>query len=312
MNDLDIRKWELEAVRRFGDCKMEAFDPSRAGCRYFAKNALSAHGDYRLGGKALENGRPVANNNDDAQIASRHPQLKVDFDDPQLPPSNNCATRRATRKSLSVYVRYRKRAAAYVRISEGTLEEDLLLRRRGQERPVEQFIQGRGWRRVQSFVDMPHNKPAVRRRQLEAMMAAATRGEFDVVVISRLDRFAKDATEFARTVRELHALGVDFVSVEDGLDTTTKDGRALFFMMAVLTRMDRNQRSERAEAGMENAKRHGTKTGKQIGRPRATVDLTRLQRLRAKGWSLRRISRKLGLSPATVKRAYIGNVDGAD
>ena len=51
---LDLRRWDREACRRFGDCKLENYDEERGGAHYWAKNALSDAGDYRLGGKLLD------------------------------------------------------------------------------------------------------------------------------------------------------------------------------------------------------------------------------------------------------------------
>lgn len=103
MNDLDQREWESRAVRLFGDSKIEWFDPSRDGCRYFAKNALAEHGEYRLGGKLLEGNNKVAKadsgiKNKPLRIGSRNGDEDLDATLPGLV----------------------KRAAVYVRIGEET------------------------------------------------------------------------------------------------------------------------------------------------------------------------------------------------
>lgn len=108
-------------------------------------------------------------------------------------------------------------------------------------------------------------------------MAAARRGEVYVILVSRLDRIARNTAELVQILAELQVLGVDFVSLKDRFDTTTN--RAVFTVVTGVVGMERSLRTERSEAGIENAKRHGTKSGNPIGRPRAVVDIERIMRL---------------------------------
>jgi DNA invertase Pin-like site-specific DNA recombinase len=296
MNDLDQREWESRAVRLFGDSRIEWFDPSRNGCRYFAKNALAEHGEYRLGGKLLEGDNKVANaeggiKNKPLRAGSRNGNEDLD----------------ATLPNHATLPGPVKRADVYIRIAEETPAEDLILHDRIQLRPLDRLIAERGWNRRTVHRDVANAKAGKSRCGLDALMAAARRGEVDVILVSRLDRIARNTAELVQILAELQDLGVDFVSLEDRFDTTTS--RAVFIVVTALVEMEKRLRTERSEAGLENAKRHGTKTGNRIGRPRAVVDVARLLRYVHKGWSTRRISRKLGVSPATLDRRYLESRD---
>lgn len=289
VDNLDMKEWETNAIRLFGDCKIEDYDPEKGGCHYFAKNALAEHGDYRLGGKAIEERIAAEEEETKTEIVAPHPQSKPSLGDPKRQAPSNQSIRPATVK----------RVVAYVRIGAETKADDVILRERIQARPIEQFIRKRGWRLHRVYRDVAGAKAGKRWPQFSALIAAARRGEVDVVIVSRLDRIARNTREVLTVLVELQTLGVDFVSLENGFDTTHRRGRALFAVVTSLIEMEGNLRSELAEAGLENAKRQGTK----IGRPRAVVDIVEILKLKHKGLGVRRIGRKVGVSPTTVQRA---------
>jgi DNA invertase Pin-like site-specific DNA recombinase len=80
----------------------------------------------------------------------------------------------------------------------------------------------------------------------------------------------KGTQRMINTMQELTALGVGFVSLSDSLDLTAPAGRALAGILGVFANFERDLIVKRVRGGMEHAKRHGTRSGKPIGRP-ATV-----------------------------------------
>lgn len=140
-------------------------------------------------------------------------------------------------------------------------------------------------------------------RPLDRLLADARRGKFDVVMVWRFDRLSRSALHFLEIIEELRSLGVDFVSHEQALDTTSSMGKFVLTMFAGLAELERQVIRERVRAGLQYARRHGTKSGKPIGRPRRVFDREQAGRLSAQGASLRQIAGTLNVGYGTVCRA---------
>ena len=119
------------------------------------------------------------------------------------------------------------------------------------------------------------------------------------MVVWRFDRFARSAKQLVMTLEEFRSLGIDFVSHQEALDTSTPMGRAVFTIIAAMAELERSVIRDRVIAGLQHARRRGTK----IGRPRAVFDRVQAVELRRAGWSWGRIARELGTSVASVRRA---------
>jgi len=103
---------------------------------------------------------------------------------------------------------------------------------------------------------------------------------------------------------DLEALGVDLIVLDQAIDTTTPSGRLLFHMLAAIAEFERDLIRDRVMAGLERARRRGTKSGRPIGRPRVnSVDADEARRLLSEGHSLRAVARKFGVHPQYVRRA---------
>jgi DNA invertase Pin-like site-specific DNA recombinase len=135
-------------------------------------------------------------------------------------------------------------------------------------------------------------------------MADARRGLFDVVVVWRFDRFARSVKQLVLALEEFRSLGIDFISYQEALDTSTPMGKAMFTIIGAMAELERSIIGERVSAGLEYARRNGTRSGKPIGRPRAVFRVDLISELLESGLSWREVSRKLGVSPTTARRAY--------
>jgi DNA invertase Pin-like site-specific DNA recombinase len=142
-----------------------------------------------------------------------------------------------------------------------------------------------------------------RRPGLDSLMAAARRGCFNTVVVWRFDRFGRSVKQLVLALEEFRALGIDFISHQEALDTSTPMGEAMFTIIAAMAELERGVIRERMVAGLRYAQKHGTRSGNPIGRPRAVFDRDEVRHLRAQGWSWPKIGRKLGISPSTLRRA---------
>lgn len=139
------------------------------------------------------------------------------------------------------------------------------------------------------------------RPQLDALMRDARRRMFDVVLVWKFDRFARSLKHLIESLDEFSALGIDFISLTEGIDTTTPAGQLLFHIVGAVAQFERDLIAERVRAGMA----HARAMGKRIGRPRAEVDVEAVSKLRGEGRSLREIARTLDVPVSRVRRALL-------
>lgn len=195
------------------------------------------------------------------------------------------------------------RACAYLRVSTASKTKrggsDVYDQDPGvQEQPLRDLIAQPGWALQRIYSDRGSGAKE-KRPGLATLMADARRGLFDVVIVYRFDRFARSVKQLIMAQEEFRALGIEFISYQEALDTSTPMGKAMFTIM----RKERSVIRERVLAGVEYAKRNGTKSGKPIGRPRAIFSRDEAARMKDQGISLRKIASKLGVGEGTVRRA---------
>jgi DNA invertase Pin-like site-specific DNA recombinase len=161
------------------------------------------------------------------------------------------------------------------------------------------FAIARGWTAL-DFVDHGISGAKERRPALDALMAAVRARKVDVVACVKLDRLARSTHHLVTLGRELQALGVDLVVLDQAIDTTTPAGRLLFHVLAAIAEFKRDLIRDRVRAGIRRAKAQG----RRLGRPRLHhVDPARAQALLADGLSLRAVARALKTHATTVRRA---------
>lgn len=167
---------------------------------------------------------------------------------------------------------------------------------------LREYAQRRGWVIVQEVSDV--GSGAKTRPKREALMAAARARTIDVVAVAKLDRWGRSLADLVASMKELTDLGVGFVSVTDNIDLTTPAGRALAGMLSVFAAFERDLIVERVRSGLNHAKKHGTRSGKAIGRP-ATIAkrMVEIRALAHQGLSMAAIARNLGIGYASVHRA---------
>jgi DNA invertase Pin-like site-specific DNA recombinase len=171
-----------------------------------------------------------------------------------------------------------------------------------QEQPLRDLIAQRGWTLHRVYSDRASGAKESR-PGLDALMADARRGAFNVVVVFRFDRFARSVKQLVLALEEFRSLGIDFVSHREALDTSTPMGKAVFTIIAAMAELERNVIQERVIAGLEYARERGTRSGKAIGRPKAVFHREQVSELRAAGLPWRKIAQRLGAGVGTVRRA---------
>ena len=186
-----------------------------------------------------------------------------------------------------------KRVALYVRVSTGGQTVD------NQLRDLHAVAKRLGWQIVETFIDhgISGAKGRSERPALDSMMKAVIRGEVDSVAAWSVDRLGRSLQELVAILNDLRARVVDLYLHQQGLDTTTPSGRAMYQMLGVFAEFERAIITERIQAGLARARAQG----KRLSRPLTPEQVqARLKELRAKGMSLRRIAEEVGVSKTTV------------
>ena len=137
------------------------------------------------------------------------------------------------------------------------------------------------------------------RPALDALLRDAGRRKFDVVLVWKLDRLGRSLVHLVRLLQDLRALGVELISISEGLDFTTTTGKLLYQVISAFAEFERDCIRERVRAGLRNARAKG----KRLGRPRVVVDALRIVAIRAQGRSWREITAETGVSKGTAQRA---------
>ena len=167
-----------------------------------------------------------------------------------------------------------------------------------QLRELREFVERRGWQIAGEYVDRGVSGSKDRRPALDQMITAAQSRKFDVLLVWKLDRFARSLKHLVNALAEFEALGIAFVSLRDNLDLTTPAGRLMFQIIGAMAEFERALIQERVRAGLRNAKSKGVR----LGRPPVFVSESRIDALRLSGASWRAIAKDLGVVLGTVHR----------
>jgi DNA invertase Pin-like site-specific DNA recombinase len=165
----------------------------------------------------------------------------------------------------------RRNAAIYVRVSTAARSKqsdafNFVQNLEVQEQPLRELVLQRGWHFQQIYSDRASGAKE-KRPGLNALMSDARRGLFDVVVVWRFDRFARSVKQLVLALEEFRALGIDFVSHQESLDSSTPMGRAMFTIIAAIAELERNIiRTRRRGARIRSYKWHAIR---QAGRKTA-------------------------------------------
>lgn len=127
----------------------------------------------------------------------------------------------------------------------------------------------------------------------------------DTLVVWRLDRLGRSITHLITTVSELEAQGIGFMSVTEGIDTTTNGGKLVFHIFGALAEFERNLIRERTLAGLQSARARGRLGGRKPKlTPRKVTQARKL--LEDPTETVGHVAETLGVSRATLYR-YLKN-----
>ena len=181
------------------------------------------------------------------------------------------------------------RAAIYGRVSTPDQVLDVQLV------PLREYTARRGWPAPVEFSDVASGAER-KRRGLDALMSAARKRSIDTVIVVKLDRLGWSIAHLVGVLDELRALGIEFVALDQGIDTTTPAGRLMLAVIAGIAEFERELIRERTRAGLAAARARGVK----LGRRPVVVDVEHVRTLRSTGSSIRQIAKALGVSVGRV------------
>ena len=188
-----------------------------------------------------------------------------------------------------------KRVAIYARVSTDGQSVD------NQLQELRQVAKRHDWQIVHEFVDQGVSgaKGRTQRPSFDKLCKAAMRREVDLIAAWSVDRLGRSLQHLITFLGEIHAKGVGLYLHQQGIDTTTPSGKAMFQMCGVFAEFERAMIRERVKAGLARAKTQG----KKLGRPRVPAYIERkVHAGRIKGMGMKAIARELQIGTGTVQR----------
>ena len=183
------------------------------------------------------------------------------------------------------------RVAIYCRVSTEQQNTQLQLNE------LNTYVAQRGWE-VFDIYEEKITGTNSNRPQLKRLFSDAKTSAFDIVLVWKLDRFARSLKDLLNLLETLEEQKIALVSVKDQIDLTTPAGRLMVQMLGAFAEFEASLIRERVRAGLQNAKRNG----KKLGRKKTRND-GEIQNLRCEGISIRGIASRLGISKASVQRS---------
>jgi DNA invertase Pin-like site-specific DNA recombinase len=189
-----------------------------------------------------------------------------------------------------------RKAAVYLRVS--TQDQTTA----NQERELREVASRMGCEIVHAYRDhgISGAKGRDKRPQFDKLCRDATKRQFDLVMAWSVDRLGRSLQDLVGFLSELHALKIDLYLHQQGIDTTTPAGKAMFQMMGVFAEFERAMIQERVRAGLARAKEEGTK----LGRPKTDGVTEKAIRdaLQRGDAGMHKIAARLGVGTGTVQR----------
>ena len=189
----------------------------------------------------------------------------------------------------------KKRVAIYLRVSTSKQDTENQLRELS---AVGERSEWEIWK-VYEDAGISGAKGRDKRPGLDAMLKAVNAKEIDMVATWSVDRLGRSLTDLLGILQGLHDKGVGLYLHQQGLDTSTTAGKAMFQMLGVFAEFERGIIRERVNAGLARARANGTKLGRRRVEPAVEA---RILELKADGHGILKIGRKLGIGTSVVQR----------
>ncbi len=186
-----------------------------------------------------------------------------------------------------------KHVAIYARVSTSEQTPD------NQLTALRMIADRMGWSIVQEYVDhgISGAKERDQRPAYDQMCKAITRRDIDLVMAWSVDRLGRSLQQLIRFLSELQAKNIDLYLHQQGMDTTTPAGKAMFQMCGVFAEFEQAMIQERVKTGLARARSQG----KKLGRPRVSADIEQAIKA-AREQGIKSIAQELHVGVSTVQR----------
>lgn len=138
------------------------------------------------------------------------------------------------------------------------------------------------------------------RPELQAALEYVREG--DVLVVSRLDRIARSILDLAKIADRLNRRSVSLRVLDQGLDTTTSEGKLMFNLLGAFAEFEADIRSERQRDGIALAQQKGTKFGRKKALTASQEERIRKMRVQ-EGLGIEQLAERFSISRSSVYRA---------
>jgi len=185
-----------------------------------------------------------------------------------------------------------KKVAIYVRVS--TKDQSVGM----QLNDLERYSKERGLNIFKVYEDNGVSGTKETRPALGQLMDDARKRKFNVVLVWRFDRFARSTKHLVNALYEFRNLGIDFISYQENIDTSSPLGEAIFTIISAMSKLERDIIAERVKGGLRKARANG----KRLGRPESEVDTDKIVEYKKQGKSIREIAKEMGIHRSKVER----------
>ena len=188
-----------------------------------------------------------------------------------------------------------KRVGIYVRVSTHDQSYEI------QEKEIGQYAIARGWTITSLYADKATGTNG-NRAELKRLLSDCQMRQLDLVIVWKLDRFARSLKDLILMLQQLSELGIEFISIRDNIDLSTSSGKLMLHIIGAFAEFEASIIKTRVKAGLDLARSKGTRLGR-----KPTIDAMKVRELRAQGYSLGKIAKYLGVSKAGVHKSLSEN-----
>ena len=168
-----------------------------------------------------------------------------------------------------------------------------------QLRELRLFVKRSGWTIYNEYIDHGFTGANTNRPAFNIMMDEAKKRKLNILLIWKLDRLSRSMKDLINTLDELGHYGINFISYDNNLDTTTPTGKLVFHVIGAVAEFEKDIIRDRVIAGLAHAKSQG----KRLGRPPLSdAKLTEAKKLLKQGLSMRAVEKKLGVGEGTIRK----------
>lgn len=179
-----------------------------------------------------------------------------------------------------------KRVALYLRVSTNDQNPEV------QQNAIEKYCLCQGWTIKHIYIDQGVSGAKDQRPQLDQLKADVKKSKYDAVLVFKFDRLARSTSHLLECLQLFNSYGVDFVSVTEGIDTSTSIGKMIFTFLGGIAEFERSLIQERIKAALTLKKEQGIK----LGRPQKGFNVSEAMKMRNEGKSYRVIAKSLNVS----------------